>query len=42
MVRTSVIEVIADPLVATVAMGMVAEVKPVVFEAGAQELVVSR
>jgi hypothetical protein len=42
MVRTSVIEVIADPPVATVAMGMVAEVNPVVFDAGAQLFVVSR
>jgi hypothetical protein len=42
MVRTSVTEVMADPLVATVAMGMAAEVKPVVFDAGTQLFVVSR
>ena len=36
MVRTSVTRVIAVLLVVTVAMGMLAEVKPVVFDAGAQ------
>jgi hypothetical protein len=36
MVRTSVIEEIAVLVVTTVAMGMVVEVNPVVFEAGTQ------
>ena len=38
MVRTSVIEEIAVLVVTTVAMGMAALVKPVVFDAGAQLL----
>jgi len=36
IVRTSVIEEITVLVVTTVAMGMLAVVKPVVFEAGAQ------
>jgi hypothetical protein len=36
IVRTSVIEVMEVPLVATCAIGMVGLVKPVVLEAGAQ------
>jgi hypothetical protein len=36
-VRTSVIEVMAELLVTTVAIGIVLVVKPVVFEAGAHE-----
>ena len=41
-VRTSVTEEIAVLVVTTVAIGMVVAVKPVVFDAGAQLLVVSR
>jgi hypothetical protein len=36
MVRTSVIEDIAELVVMTVAIGIAAAVKPVVFDAGAQ------
>jgi hypothetical protein len=42
MVRTSVIEEIAVLVVTTVAIGMVAALKPVVFDAGAQLLEVFR
>jgi hypothetical protein len=42
ILRTSVIEVIAVPLVTTVAIGMVVELKPMVFDAGAQLLEVLR
>jgi hypothetical protein len=41
-VRTSVTEEIAVAVVTTVAIGMVAEVKPVAFDAGAQLFVLSR
>ena len=42
MVRTSVIEEIAELVVMTVAIGIAAAVKPVVFDAGAQLLEVLR
>jgi hypothetical protein len=42
MVRTSVIEEIAELVVMTVAIGIVAAVKPVVFDTGAQLLEVLR
>jgi hypothetical protein len=42
MVRTSAIEEIAELVVITVAIGIAAAVKPVVFDAGAQLLEVLR